>query len=91
LDAEDTEFRVWRLALVQRNATGLVALTKLGILTAQVFGRIVLRRRMVRLGGGALGVFLLEMGMTAKCQTKDIARVSGFATAAAGALVWQGL
>jgi hypothetical protein len=90
LDAEDTEFRVWRLALVQRNATGLVALTKLGILPAQVFGRIVLRRRMVRLGG-ALGVFLLEMGMTARCQGKNIARVSGFATAAAGALVWQGL
>jgi len=51
LDAEDTEFRVWRLGLVQRNATGLVALTKLGILTAQVFGRIVLRRWMVRPGG----------------------------------------
>ena len=90
MDAEDTEFRVWRLALVQRNATGLVALTKLGILPAQVFGRIVLRRRMVRLWG-ALGVFLLEMGMTARCQGKNIARVSGVATAAAGALVWQGL
>jgi hypothetical protein len=90
LDAEDTEFRVWRLALVQRNVTGLVALTKLGILAAQVSGRIVLRRRMVRLWG-ALGVFLLEMGMTARCQGKNIARVSGVATAAAGALVWQGL
>jgi hypothetical protein len=41
--------------------------------------------------GGALGVFLLEMGMTARCQGKNIARVSGFAKAAAGALVWQGL
>jgi hypothetical protein len=51
---------------------------------------MALRRRMVRLGG-ALGVFLLEMGMTARCQGKNIARVSGVATAAAGALVWQGL
>jgi hypothetical protein len=38
-----------------------------------------------------LGVFFLEMGMTAKCQGKDIARVSGFATAAAALLVWQRL
>jgi hypothetical protein len=75
---------------VQRNATGLVALTKLGILPAQLSCRMALRRRMVRLGG-ALGVFLLEMGMTARCQGKNIARVSGVATAAAGALVWQGL
>jgi hypothetical protein len=36
-------------------------------------------------------VFLLEMGMTVRCQGKDIARVSGFATAAVVMLVWQGL
>ena len=41
---------------MQRDATGLVALTKLGILAAQAFGRIVLPRRMVRLGvvGGVM-------------------------------------
>jgi len=36
-------------------------------------------------------VFFLEMGMTAKCQGMDIARVGGFATAAAALLVWQRL
>lgn len=74
---------------MQRNATGLVALTKLGILAAYVSGRIVLPRGW--LDWAVLGVFLLEMGMTAKCQAKDIARVSRFATAAVAMLVWQRL